>query len=244
MSATVVSDSPPTTLSFYPDELQAEISKSDGATGVLRKTMSAMLEQAQQRSIKELEEFRSHFEGFNFPSPEDRENFFAQLDSLSKIATVSGYIPMTEDELRQVGQHYVDNLPADHLYKMLLASKAQTGYAPVNPVDLSLHLLYSSRVLIPLCNPVAGFVAQIQEENYRYITKIIQNIASFSGREALVPFFHFFEWQAEGSRRLASGVPALQQSLEQKDNEIAELKADLARLKSQSNGSSQFTWEV
>lgn len=243
MPTATVSDAIPVTLSFYPTDIQDQIASSSQATSLIRKIMIGMLEHAQQRNVKEVEQFRTHFEGFNFDTPEAKDSFFLQLDGALKVTNASGFVPVTEEEMRQIGQNIIDQLPNDDMYKVLLASKDQFGYQPMNVIDLVLHILYTTRILIPLCNPVIGYIAQVHEDNYRYMTKMVQSIAANAGREGLIPLFHYLEWQAEGCRRLINGVSSMQQTIKQKEDEIAALKSDVAALKAQSSGSSAHTWE-
>jgi hypothetical protein len=114
----------------------------------------------------------------------------------------------------------------------------------VNLIDLALHLLYQSRLLIPCGTPVACYAANIDSNLYSYLSKMIAVMCANGGRESIVPFLMHLENQTEALFTLCNSVDALKKSIDDKDKEIVRLTGNVEALKNQSSGSSQFGWEV
>jgi hypothetical protein len=233
-------------LVLYPETHENLIKQSTGSTHIIREIMKRMLEVIDNKAVANFDEFKTIFDGYVFESDAARTAFFDNLSRLQKITGIDKWSSATEDDLRHAGQQIVENLPADHLYKILSTDTAAVtaGYAPMNVVDLALHVLYNAHVLHPLCDPPIAYAACLDKTLHGRFSAMITAIAKNAGAEALVPVILFNEWQAAGAHRLLNSVAQLQNQIVAKNEEIEQLRKDVVSFKAQSSGSSQYSWEA
>jgi len=233
-------------LVLYPETHETTIKQSTGSTHIIREIMKRMLEVIDNKAVASFDDFKSAFDGYYFETDAAKSAFFENLARLEKLTGIDKWSTATEADLRAAGEAVIANLPADHIYKILTAEATQNThfYVPINVVDLSLHILYNAYVLHPLCDPPIAYGACLDKTLHGRFSAMITAIAKNAGAEALVPVILFNEWQAAGARNLLGSVSQLQAQLAAKDDEIEQLQRDVISFKAQSNGSSQYSWEV
>ena len=232
---------------LYPTDYETHTKLCHASTLPIRSVMVKILQHLEKISLSSFEDFKSKVEAdFTFDSSKAAGDFFESSNSLQKLGKVPHYAIVSSEDIAAVGQEALSALPSDSAYKLLQAASAESAivFGQFDVVQLALHVLYYSRVIVPLGDPVIGYGINLDKSVFGRISVQLQNIARDYGADQLAPFILFNEWQVDGLVKMVSSIPDLQNRLKKQNEEIESLKADIAAFKTQSGVSSQYVWEV